>query len=121
MKNYLSVISSLLIAVLLFSCGNTANQHGEEEKEDSLSSENILEEIEFSKLDFDIPFADYQISSSKSEKIVTESGSEIDIPANAFVFEDGTIFTGETTIKYREVISAGDIIASDVCNKLMPP
>jgi len=115
MKNHLSIIGGLLLAILLFSCNNTNSEKNRKDAvNDSLSSEKILEEIEFSKFDFDIPFDNYLINSEQAKTIITESGSEISIPANAFVFEDGTNFSGEAEIKYRELISAADIIASNV-------
>lgn len=50
----------------------------------------------------DVAFDEYLVDADKGEQIVTPSGTEIIIPKNAFLDENGDIVKGDVTIEYRE-------------------
>lgn len=51
---------------------------------------------------------------NKTSSIHTNKGTEITIPANAFVDKNGKVVSGKVNIKFREFHTAGEIIASDI-------
>ena len=62
----------------------------------------------------DVAFQKIQVEPSKSKTISFDSGSSIEIPANAFVDAAGKLVTTPVEVKYREFVSAADIIASGI-------
>lgn len=62
----------------------------------------------------DVPFEHYTVNASEDQTLSTPSGTQIHIPANAFVDADGNPVEGEVAIRYREFHSAKDIIASGI-------
>ncbi len=62
----------------------------------------------------DVPFKSYAVPTSEGMTIETETGTTIEIPANAFVDKDGNPITGTVDIKFREFHDATDIIASGI-------
>ncbi len=116
MKNLISVIFSILIITVLYSCGDTnSNQKEEDSNVDTKSTSEVEKtKIESTKLDIDVEFKTYQVSNAEDKLLVYEDNSEISIPANAFEYEDGTHFKGEATVKYREIVSPAEIISSQV-------
>ena len=62
----------------------------------------------------DVAFENFQIEPSKSKTITFDSGSSLEIPANAFVDANGKLVTTSVEVKYREFVSAADIIASGI-------
>ena len=62
----------------------------------------------------DVPFENYTINAAEAQTLSTPSGTQIHIPANAFVDADGKPVEGEVAIRYREFHRAEDIIASGI-------
>lgn len=62
----------------------------------------------------DVPFTTYKVPVSKGMTIETETGTTIEIPADAFVDQNGNPIAGEVAIKFREFHDAKDIIASGI-------
>lgn len=62
----------------------------------------------------DISFQEYLISSSRDTTIVTESGTKIFIPKNAFRYSDGTAVEGELKIRFREFNTPIDFFLSGI-------
>ncbi len=60
-----------------------------------------------------VGFEEYKIDASKAQTIQIPSGSSIEKPENAFVDEDGKDVK-EVTLKYREMVSPGEIILSGI-------
>ena len=55
---------------------------------------------------------EYQFPANENVKLTALNGTNIWIPANAFVNENGEIITGEVTFRMREAYSSLDIIAN---------
>lgn len=62
----------------------------------------------------DIPFQTYNYNSKKGLNFSLESGTVVDIPANAFEDSEGNPVTENIEVKYREFHSVSDIILSGV-------
>lgn len=62
----------------------------------------------------DVPFGQYTIPAKEGGVISLDNGTVVNIPENAFVFEDGTPVAGEVQIGYREFHDAADIILSGI-------
>lgn len=62
----------------------------------------------------DVSFENYTVNASKDQTFSTPSGTQIHIPANVFVDAEGNPVEGEVAIRYRELHSAKDIIASGI-------
>lgn len=56
----------------------------------------------------------YRISSNKENKVITELGSTITIPKDAFVDQDGNPVEGEVQIAFQEYHTASDVILSGI-------
>lgn len=64
--------------------------------------------------DIDVPFQRFAVSAKKGAKLQISTGTEIEIPADAFVDKDGNAVQGEVEIRYREFHDAADIVASGI-------
>lgn len=62
----------------------------------------------------DVPFATYKVASSSPTTLTMPSGTRLSIPANAFVFEDGSPARGKVEFRYREFRNAADIFRSGI-------
>jgi hypothetical protein len=97
--------------------GNVGNSLGKNDKEKE-KPENIAYEIP--KIlpplkGIDVPFKTYKVEGNKEQKIVIEeTGTIINIPANAFVDKNGNPVSGPLEIKFREFHNAGDVILSGI-------
>jgi len=103
MKNLTFIIGCFCISVFTVALTHCSVQS-------NISNEYIKPAIE----GVDVPFEQYTVKAEKGGVISLPSGTSIEIPANAFVTEDGTIVTGKVDIKYREFHNATDIIASGI-------
>ena len=65
----------------------------------------------------DVPAQRHVINASRQSTIKTETGTSIEIPANAFVDKKGNPVNGEVSIDYREFHTAADVIASGITMK----
>jgi hypothetical protein len=52
----------------------------------------------------------FNVNSTKENKIKAEHGTEITIPADAFVFEDGTVAKGKIDFTVKEALQTEDIL-----------
>ncbi len=64
--------------------------------------------------DLEKKFTTYEIDASTGGVIKHTTGSELTIPANAFVRPDGTPATGKVNVRYREFHDAVDIFLSGI-------
>lgn len=62
----------------------------------------------------DVPFQEYTIDAGQAQTLTTPTGTQLNIPADAFVNAEGKPVEGEVTIRYREFHTAEAIIASGI-------
>ena len=122
-KFFFATITLMLGAnIFLTNCtvqqkGKVGNSHGNNDKE-KINPEKIAYEIP--KIlpplkGLDVPFKTYKIEGNKDQKIVIdETGTTINIPADAFVDKNGNQVAGPVEIKFREFHNAGDVILSGI-------
>lgn len=63
---------------------------------------------------FDVNYADNQIDATEGKTLSFDNGSEVIIPANAFVDRNGNVIEGKVDLQYREFHSIADVIASGI-------
>lgn len=104
-------------AALLAACNSGANNPTDQVM-DMPSDEEGIEMAALAVMPpiagLDVPFKSYAVPTSDGMTIETETGTVIEIPANAFVDKDGNPITGTVDIKFREFHDATDIIASGI-------
>jgi hypothetical protein len=114
MKTLNSIIFALFFT-FLFSCNSEKNNESEQGKKDSLEQTSLLKsEIVPAFENLNIEYTKHEMASNEHFEIKSETGSEVKIPENAFVDENGNPVTGKVEIQYREIISASEIIFSGV-------
>ncbi len=70
----------------------------------------------------DVPLQSFTINAQKAQVIeIKETGTSIEIPANAFVDEQGNIIQGEVIIDFKEYHDVGDILASGIPMQMTAP
>ncbi|MFL5728190.1 MAG: hypothetical protein ACJ75J_01780 [Cytophagaceae bacterium] len=69
---------------------------------------------------FNVPFTEYIVQSGRDTVIRHASGTIISIPACAFSGRNGEEIKGAVRIKYREMMTKADIIASGIPMKVKP-
>lgn len=77
---------------------------------ETITSQQAVFEPPFEGID--IPFKTYNYNSKKGLQFSLESGTVVDIPANAFEDSEGNPITENIEVKYREFHSISDIILS---------
>lgn len=61
-----------------------------------------------------IPYADFTIMPAEGGSFVTDHGTKVTFPANAFAFADGTPVTEPVQVKFREFHNASEIMLSGI-------
>ncbi|MCH2042723.1 MAG: hypothetical protein MK212_01165 [Saprospiraceae bacterium] len=135
--NFLNFIALLLASFLLVQCGsenqsnNTSNTSSTPEEEitqnstvnveDNSSEVNnkadVQQQVVAVRPPFqgvDVPFKSYKIPASKAQTLRFETGTTIEIPANAFIDANGNPIKGEVEIQYREFHNAAQVMASGI-------
>ena len=84
------------------------------EEEESLAR-NRRVEIIIEKASWNVPSTYFSMPVDKPTEIVYErSGTKIQVPPNAFTYEDGTPVKGEVLVQYREFRDPADFIVSNI-------
>lgn len=97
------------------SCNTDKNSNENTENTDENTSVLNIEKMSTQDLlNFELDFTHYAISTSENEEIITERGTIINIPEGAFVYENGNEYSGDVDLRFREIVSAADIITTDV-------
>ncbi|PCJ27199.1 MAG: hypothetical protein COA97_04325 [Flavobacteriales bacterium] len=112
MKKIISLLGIIILVVI--SCTKDADQITKDTSSQPSSSGEFFASIN-DYFNIKIPQAEFfQIVAENGGTIVTQKGSEIIIPANAFTTQNGQIVSGNITIKMKEIFSNSDIIFSGV-------
>lgn len=116
----------LLISIFWVSSCNQQSNSSSTEKKDKKGT------VEFNKKDYlktelgglkcidkpfkniDVAYDEYEVEVTKPNKFTYKTGTEVEIPANAFVYEDKTPVRGKVKVSYRELHSPSEIIASGI-------
>jgi len=61
-----------------------------------------------------LPVTSFVIETKKEQKLKAESGTEIIVPADAFVDKSGKDIKGKVTLKYKEIKTPSDMIIENV-------
>lgn len=105
-------------ALLLVACQNNASSTNQGQIQTDLPEEETIAITALAVKPpipgIDVPFNSYAVPVAKGMVIETATGTTIEIPANAFVDEDGKLVEGEVNIKFREFHNATDIISSGI-------
>lgn len=117
MKTRLHPLWSLLL-IFCFVFQNCSNEKAadastsldEPKEKASLVKQEIAPPLE--KIDVD--FKTYLIEPAEAQTLEFETGTTIEIPADAFVDADGNKITTPVTVKYREFHNAAQILASGI-------
>ncbi len=107
MKIKLNFFLATLVLFTFYTCTTI-------DKSDELNTSIKFEPIEKPLKNVKIPVHTYGVKSNKDTSIFYANDTKIDIPANAFVDENGNSIDGEVKIKYQKVKTPGDIIASGI-------
>lgn len=111
MKSKINFLIGFVLVAILINCNTNTKQ---------IASDNIVREV-FNSMKFDVEksFSNfdlrYETINCKVDKEFSYSfsdGTDIKIPADAFVDENGNPVKGEVSIKYKSIKSPGEIIAS---------
>lgn len=114
-----SIFAILILLVFAISSCNQSGNSSVKETTENLKSEepeneeSIAEMPEYIK-EFKVKPEIYNVSGNKSEKIETKSGTEISIPANVFVDENGNKIQGSVEVSYKEIRSVAEIMIEEV-------
>lgn len=103
----------LFVFIAFYSCNNTQKNNQDNDVKDSLDQENAELVLPALK-NMQTPAIEKIISVANGTTFSSETGSEIEIPENAFVDKNGNAVTGDVKIVYKEIRSITDIIANDV-------
>lgn len=109
---------------LAVTSGNGEKNNTEVANGNTLPDQNKIEFVEESSplvsppiQQVDISFNDYTIVAEEGGSITTKTGTVIEVPANAFVDENGKPITGEVQLNYREFHDAADVFVSGITMK----
>lgn len=105
-----SKIKQLIFLLLLTAIALMQYCSGNKETEQDASQSSIKGKFE----NFDVPYQANEFDVEKGKVLDFETGSKISIPANAFVYADGSPVKGKVKLDYREFHSRAEIIASGI-------
>ncbi|OJJ23868.1 hypothetical protein BKI52_05830 [marine bacterium AO1-C] len=102
-----AVVLLLLVGYwMLFNNTNTTTQTND--------SQQIAYTSPFDKSALDVKFNEWEMDAEQAKVFKLKNGSNIHVPASAFVNKYGQPVKGKVAIKYREFHNAADIIASGI-------
>ena len=112
-----NIVLSLLITGTLFSCSNKSSDNGEETQnrikiEERVSIPNTKADILISQLRPESQF--FEIDTNSDVLITAKNGTQIYIPSNSFINEDGETITGKVEIEVIEILSVADFIKTNL-------
>lgn len=110
-KFFIPVISFILLFAM---CNSDKNTDENTEVNDTISVSMNTETIRKPFENLDVPLSEWELETSEAQTIEIPSGTKIEIPANAFVDANGNSVNQPVTIKYRELRSPAEIIASGI-------
>jgi hypothetical protein len=111
------LVGCLLLGTALFigSCGKSKFTNDESVSDRKKTTQLQKLEVSPAFKNIDVAYKTFGIKPGKAEKIIIkESGTVIEIPANAFVDEKGNPVTEKVDINFREFHDAAEIIASGI-------
>ena len=83
-------------------------------KEDQVVAQFVKQVIQPPAAEAAPRYDEFVVDPAQGKVINLSSGSQITVPVNAFVYENGKVVQEEVTIKFREFHSAADIIRSGI-------
>lgn len=117
MKNRFYQLFLAVCLIGFISCNTEQNTNATAEVEETTKQEAVAENnraIAPPLIGIDVPYEQFQVASNEAKTIELNSGTTLNIPANAFVYEDGTPVTEAVEISFREFHSAPEIIVSGI-------
>ncbi|WP_396162344.1 hypothetical protein [Flavobacterium sp.] len=94
----IAILSSLAILLMTYKCENKVNN-----KTDKLIDKPTTENANSKPIEgLDIPYQHFEVDAEKVNTLTTNEGTQIRIPKNAFLDEDGQPVIGKVKIEYRE-------------------
>jgi uncharacterized lipoprotein YehR (DUF1307 family) len=109
--------------IVLASCDQDKVQKNQSEnlaKKTANETASLTDNIAVNPLikELDVPFKNFKINTSNDTSLTFgKLKTKINIPANCFVFEDGTPVEGNVQIDYREIRTAAEIMLSGITMK----
>lgn len=130
---FLNFIALLLASFMLVQCGseNQSNANNANTSPEEQANQSSTVNVESNTSDgndgtqqvvavrpplqgVDVPFKTYKVPSNKAQTLTFETGTTIEIPADAFIDANGNPIEGEVEIKYREFHNAAQVMASGI-------
>lgn len=116
---HFSLFLSLAICLVLTACTDTnSNVQDSPTNTAEANTEATAQFVKQSKLEplegAAKPFTTFTVKSDQTTKLNTPTGTQITVPAGAFVFADGSAVTEEVNLQFREFHSAAEIMLSGI-------
>lgn len=100
-------------ALFVVSCASETNK-GVMNDSEKAAYQAMLGKVEPPMENVSVPYQKFSVKPGKEQSITTATGSEVHIPADAFVDENGDPVTAPVEIEYREFHSPAEIILSGI-------
>jgi hypothetical protein len=94
----IAVICIIAIFILTFKCESKSNDKVDKQINNPTTENTNSKPIE----GLDIPYQHFEVDTEKEITLTTNEGTQIHIPKNAFLDEDGQPIIGKVKIEYRE-------------------
>lgn len=107
MKKSFKLILILLLIGTVFSC----------KKDNSTQGDNYCSIANFFAL-HGTPMQTYIIDGTTGGSFTTPNGTNVSIPANAFMTQSGTPVTGNVTIKFKDIYKKSEMLLNDISTNL---
>ena len=105
----------LILSFLCFTFQNCSNEKATETiSTNETKTTTVKQKIAPPLETIDVAFKEYTIQPTAAQSLEFETGTTIEIPADAFVNKNGEAITTPVTLKYREFHNATQILASGI-------
>ena len=94
----LAIISTIAIFILTYKCESKSNNKIDTQINKPTTKNTYSKPIE----GLDIPYQQFEVDTQKENTLTTNEGTQIRIPKNAFLDEEGQPIVGKVKIEYRE-------------------
>lgn len=104
----------LVLLAGLWSCSNPSSEVQQRSNASKTETNALAEAITPPFEGVEVPFNEFDVDATKGAEIKLDNGSQLIVPENAFVDDEGKPVGGTVHLKYREYHRAEDVIASGI-------
>jgi len=112
MKKYL--VHSFIVLVVFFASCNQAGNNAPNSDSDIGDKVKVFRNVVQALKNLNVSFEKKSISSDIENILSFSGGSKVSIPAESFVYEDGTAVKEKIEVSFRDIQSSASIIASGI-------